>query len=122
MNYLMISNPSFGIRGLPVSTLLCYALITVLNLIAIARSVPERPDYFGLFARPALAAALMSLAAWWSQRALCLLLPAGLATVAAVLLAVLIYALAAVALRAVTREELETLPKGDKLARLLRIR
>lgn len=122
MNYLMISNSSFGIRGLPVSTLLCYALITVLNLIAIARSVPERPDYFGLFARPALAAALMGLAAWWSQRALCLLLPAGLATVAAVLLAVLLYALAAVALRAVTREELETLPKGDKLARLLRIR
>lgn len=60
MNYLMISSPDYGIRGLPVSTLCCYALITVLNLMAIARYVPEKPDYFRVFCRPGLAALVMA--------------------------------------------------------------
>ena len=75
MNYLMISSPDYGIRGLPVSTLCCYALITVLNLMAIARYVPEKPDYFRVFCRPGLAALVMGLAAWAVRRLLAALLP-----------------------------------------------
>ena len=105
LNYLMISNPDYGIRGLPVSTLCCYALITVLNLGAIARYVPERPDYFRVFSRPGLAALGMGAAAWWLHRLLADLLPGGLATLLAVALAAVIYAGAALLLGAVGREE-----------------
>ncbi len=41
--------PRHGRSGRRVSTLYCYALIVVLNLIAIARLVPERPAYLRLF-------------------------------------------------------------------------
>ena len=92
LNYLMISNPDYGIRGLPVSTLCCYALITVLNLGAIARYVPERPDYFRVFSRPGLAALGMGAAAWW------------------------------LLLGAVGREEAMALPGGERLVRWLRLK
>ena len=122
LNYLMISNPDYGIRGLPVSTLCCYALITVLNLGAIARYVPERPDYFRVFSRPGLAALGMGAAAWWLHRLLADLLPGGLATLLAVALAAVIYAGAALLLGAVGREEAMALPGGERLVRWLRLK
>ena len=122
LNYLMISNPDYGIRGLPVSTLCCYALITVLNLGAIARYVPERPDYFRIFSRPGLAALGMGAAAWWLHRLLADLLPGGLATLLAVALAAAIYAGAALLLGAVGREEAMALPGGERLVRWLRLK
>lgn len=122
MNYLMISSPDYGIRGLPVSTLCCYALITVLNLMAIARYMPEKPDYFRVFCRPGLAALVMGLAAWAVRRLLAALLPGGLATLLAVIIAAAVYAGAALLLGAVDREELLALPGGEKLARLLRLK
>lgn len=122
LNYLMISNPDYGIRGLPVSTLCCYALITVLNLGAIARYVPERPDYFRVFSRPGLAALGMGAAAWWLHRLLADLLPGGLATLLAVSLAAVIYAGAALLLGAVGREEAMALPGGERLVRWLRLK
>ena len=114
MNYLMISSPDYGIRGLPVSTLCCYALITVLNLMAIARYVPEKPDYFRVFCRPGLAALVMGLAAWAVRRLLAALLPGGLATLLAVIIAAAVYAGAALLLGAVDREELLALPGGGE--------
>lgn len=122
LNYLMISNPDYGIRGLSVSTLCCYALITVLNLGAIARYVPERPDYFRVFSRPGLAALGMGAAAWWLRRLLADLLPGCLATLLAVALAAVIYAGAALLLGAVAREEAMALPGGERLVRWLRLK
>ena len=43
------------------------------------------------------------------------------ATMAAILVAVVIYFVLIVALRAISRDDLALMPKGDKLARLLRL-
>ena len=39
----------------------------------------------------------------------------------AILIAVIIYAVLVVALRAITREDLSLMPKGDKIAKILRL-
>ena len=39
----------------------------------------------------------------------------------AILIAVIIYAVLAVALRAISREDLSLMPKGDKIAKILRL-
>lgn len=119
-NYLMVANPAIGIHGAPVSTLYCYALIVLLNLIAIWRCVPEKPDYFQVFWRPAVAAAVMGVGAGCLYRVLCLAIPGRVAVLLTVLLAVVIYAVLAVALGAVRREDVAGLPKGEKIARFLR--
>ena len=76
-NYLMVGDPATNVRGAPVSTLYCYALIVVLNLIAIARCVPERPAYLHLFAKPLLITAVMALALGAVTRADVIGLPKG---------------------------------------------
>ena len=121
-NYLMVGDPATGIRGAAVSTLYCYALIAVINLAAIARLVPERPGYISLFAKPVLLTAVMALAARSGYGLFCRLLPERWAVLPAVLLAAVVYVVLALAIGAVTRQDLQTLPKGEKLADRLHLR
>lgn len=121
-NYLMVGDPAVGIRGAAVSTLYCYALIVVLNLIAIARFVPERPGYIALFAKPVLVTAVMALAARGGYGLCCRVMPERLAVLPAVLAAAAVYAVLILAVGAVTRQDAAMLPKGEKLAEKLHLR
>ena len=121
-NYLMVGDPATNVRGAPVSTLYCYALIVVLNLIVIARCVPERPAYLRLFAKPLLITAVMAIAARSSYGVLVRCLPARWAVLPAILLAVVVYGVLALALGAVTRADVVGLPKGEKIAEILHLR
>lgn len=121
-NYLMVGDPAIGIRGAAVSTLYCYALIALLNLIAIARLVPERPGYIRLFALPLLLTVVMALAARSGYGLLCRLLSQRWAVLPAVAIAAAVYVLLALATGAVTRSDVLALPKGEKIAEFLHLR
>lgn len=121
-NYLLVANPAVGIRGAAVGTLACYVLITLINLIAIHRLVPRHPDYFAVFFRPAVATAAMAVVARGSWSMIDRLTQGSrLAVPAAVALAVAVYAMASLFLGAVRRQDVLMLPKGEKIADLLRI-
>ena len=121
-NFLLVADPEVGIRGAAVGTLSCYVLITVINLIAIHRLVPRRPDYFAVFSKPVLATAAMAVVAAGSWSLLDRLLSGSrLAVVMAIALAVAVYAVAVLVLRAVSRQDLLALPKGEKIADFLRM-
>ena len=130
LNYNLVAVPSINIHGAPIGTLVCFALTAVLNLIAVARITDFRLNYPGYFLRPLLASLAMALTAR-GVYALCarfllteessrMLLLACVG--AAILAAVVVYGALVLALRCIRREDLELLPKGDKLARLLHVR
>jgi stage V sporulation protein B len=121
VNYFMVGNPSIGIKGASVGTLYCYVLIVILNLIAIRRVVPQQIDFGSLFGRPLLATAVMGGCAWGGHLLLCRILPSSVATVLAVLLAVVVYGALVLALHIVSREEIELLPGGKKIAKFLHL-
>ena len=121
-NYLMVGDPATGIRGAAVSTLYCYGLIVLIDLIAIARLVPERPGYIRLFARPVLVTAVMALAARSGYGLFCRVLPERWAVLPAIAVAAAVYAILALAVGAVTRTDVVTLPKGEKIADFLHLR
>ena len=117
--------PVFGIKGAPISTTACYAVIAVLNLCVLAAVLGKsRPRYLPLLCKPALAAALMGGCAHFVFRFLHT--AAGLspqwAVLAAIVLAASFYAFLALLLRMVTREDLALIPKGEKIAKILHIR
>ncbi len=133
VSYTLLGIPSVGILGAPLGNLACYAVICILNLIFIRRTAAECPPLLPLFLRPFLASALMGGCAWgihallriafarlglFQSGRLEFLAPAAVAIAAGVIL----YLVFVVVLRAITKEELELVPKGDKLGRLLRIR
>ena len=73
--------------------------------------------------RPLIASAIMGAGTFMVYRVLRTLLPSGrLACLAALLFAVCLYLILAVALRCITYEDCMLLPKGEKIAKILRIR
>ena len=129
-NYNVVAMPNVGIYGAPVGNILCFSLCMLLDLIVISRVIPNRPRYSTIFLKPLIASALMGGAAWAVYGLLSRLLGGGevlsrsagaVATLGAIAVAGVIYLALIVALRAFSREDLSLMPKGDKIARLLRM-
>ena len=121
-NYLMVGNPDMGIRGAPVGTLYSYALIVVLNMIAVYRCMKGRVDFFRCLWRPGLCTVVMALAARSAFTLLGRYVSQNLAVAAAIAAAAAVYAVMALALGAVTRDDLRHFPKGEKWAQRLHLR
>ena len=125
-NYVLVGLPDVGIHGAPISTTLCYLTILLINLWNIRRlKVP-----FSLtrsFARPLLSAVVMGIFVLLIWPPLSGMLSGGrlvslLAVLLTVALAAVIYLLMLVAAKALPREDILMLPKGEKIAKILRIR
>ncbi len=130
VNYILVGDPRINILGAPIGTIVCYMVITALNVIFLTVKLPERPNYFKITFRPLVCALLMGGAAWGvyglSEKYLLPLLGGGrlagiICLALAVIIAVLVYAVLIIALRAVTKEDILLLPKGNKLAKLLKL-
>lgn len=136
-NYNLVG--AIGIAGAPVGNILCFGLALVLDLVVITRVIPNRPRLLPIFAKPAVASAVMGGAAWAVYGLLSRILSseqvnqAGqtvravsrMGNAAGIFLAIavagVVYLVLVIALRAISRDDLALMPKGDKLARLLRL-
>lgn len=125
-NYALVGLPDIGIHGAPIGTSLCYLVILVINLVNIRRlHIP-----FSLrrsFLRPLLAAGVMGVFVWLIYPPLAVLLGNGrlmslISVLLTVALAAVIYLLMLIAVKALPREDILMLPKGEKIAKILRIR
>ena len=136
-NYNLVG--AIGIAGAPVGNILCFGLALVLDLVVITRVIPNRPRLLPIFAKPAVASAVMGGAAWAVYGLLSRILSseqvdqAGqtvravsrMGNAAGIFLSIavagVVYLVLVIALRAISRDDLALMPKGDKLARLLRL-
>ena len=123
--YILSGNPVLGIYGVPICTIICYAAIGVLNLVAIAIKVPQKPRLLRNLLRPVLPAAVMGVFVYGVCWALTKFLGPDTSAVilcgVPVVVGVVIYVAAIAAFKTVKREDCLLLPKGEKLARLLRL-
>ena len=123
VNFILVGIPALNIVGAPIGTLVCYVCITVLDLITMRKSVTTRPVILKNLVRPFLAAAIMGGATYMVYHVLANVLGSmKLACLVALVFAVIVYFILVVALRCVTYEDCLLLPKGEKIAKILRIR
>ena len=126
VSYNLVGNPRIMIFGAPVGTLTCFTLVSVLNLAIIKRVVPHPPSYIKVFLKPLIASAVMGAAVWASHGLLSRFLSGNfvreaVATLGAILVGVVVYALLILALKAISSDDLALMPKGEKIAKILHI-
>lgn len=143
-NYRLVGTPAVGIYGAPFGNVLCFGLCMALDLLILSRVIPRRRlSLRSAFVKPAVASALMGALAWavhglsskllLSRGWLCTVeettqevlglsrTGTALTVLLAIGAAVAVYAFLVVVLRAISREDLSLMPKGEKIARLLRL-
>ena len=124
INWFLIANPKINIIGAPVGTFCGYLTMCLMDYAFIRKALGQNPNMGRVMGKPLLCSALMAVAALGSYAALTALLgQSWLALLAsmgiAIGIAVIVYAVAVIRLRALTMEDLKLIPKGEKIGRLL---
>lgn len=125
--YILSGNPYIGILAAPIGTAICYLSIGVLNLIAIGNMVPQKPALLKNLLRPLLPALIMGAAVFGAYELLSVYLSAQSRLSAVILCAgpiavgVVVYFVCVVVLKSIKKEDCLLLPKGEKIAKLLKL-
>lgn len=131
LNWFLVGNPSINIYGAPIGTLACYVVMSGLNLWFVMHKMPERPKLSKIFVKSIISCAVMGISAWLVYPAILGLLGAGpeperkiilFALVPTVAVAVVVYGVMTIFTKAITLEDMKLVPKGEKIAKLLRIK
>lgn len=116
VNYILIAIPQINIVGAVISTTVCYIVCSILNFRALVKATGVRPDYAGMLLKPGISAVCMSVAAICSYKVLYNLIPSNtFATLAAIVLAMVVYFIAMVLVKGFKRDDLKMMPAGTKL-------
>ena len=123
--YILVGNPNIGILGAPIGSVLSYAAIAALNLLSIRRVVAQKPALLSNLLRPLLPAGLMGVAVFGCRFLLERILGADGSRVllcgVPIAVGVVAYVLGIALFRTVKKEDCLLLPKGEKIAKLLKL-
>lgn len=142
VNNMLVRREDVGIVGAPIGTLVCYFIVAMIELLLIKRVLPKPPSYGQIFIKPLIAALVMGAGAWATYGLMSRLLMSmtrfqtaleggavaisalgnAIATLGAIGVGVVIYGALIVALRAISKEDLMLMPKGEKIAKILHLR
>ncbi len=145
-NYVLVAMPAVNIGGAPVSTLLCYMVIAILNILSVKRIMKPNLSLGEFVIKPVIASGAMGIAAYGAYQltakvlgiaplsltlnflpqtapAFGLLSSERLTVIIAVgvsiAAAVIVYAIMIFVLRMLKRDDVLMMPKGEALAKIL---
>jgi stage V sporulation protein B len=120
LSYILIGMPSINIKGAAISTTISYLVVALLNWHDI-NNTKIKINLVKISSRTLLSSAIMALATGVSFKLLKSVMESqSLATLGAIAVAGIVYSVSLFVTGAITKEDLELIPKGEKLARFVR--
>lgn len=118
-SYILLGIPAVNINGAAIGSVLAYVTAGILNFRALKKYTNVSLDMKSIFFRPLAAALIMGAAAIVSYKLLFLITSSNaVSTLVSVMFAAAIYFVSAFLTGAVTKDEIELIPKGDLIYRL----
>ena len=123
-NFVLVGNPRFNIYGAVIGTVLFYAVSVIINLVFVIKETHVKIDIMADFVKPLIASALCGAGAYATHYFLAnkVFSTTGdsiLALIVAIVVAVIIYAAVLLLIRGLVKEDVESLPMGKKIAKVL---
>ncbi|MEA5085477.1 MAG: polysaccharide biosynthesis protein [Lachnospiraceae bacterium] len=116
LNYVLIVIPAINVKGAVISTIVCYAVASTLNLRALIKATKFTPDLSGALLKPTIAAIAMGLACYFSYKG-AFALKAGntISTLVAIIVSIGVYGFVMLIIKGITKDDLGAVPGGKKL-------
>jgi len=119
VNYVLVGIPEINIQGANVGSMVCYGFVTVVAMFVLCRRTKVVPDFVSILVKPLIAAVICGVAAYFSEILFDIVFTQKIATILAVIVAILVYFLALLLIRAIKKEDLLQMPKGNKIVKIL---
>lgn len=119
--YTLSAIPSINVKGAAIGTVVAYAIASGLNIIAVKKYTGVKIDLVLTYVKPLISTAAMGVSCYMAYRLASLVFGNVFSTFLAVLVAIVVYALFILLSGAVKLEEIERLPKGKKIVKLIKV-
>ena len=120
LTYILVGINVLNINGAAISTIVAYVISFTLNNMAVKRYSGTKIDHVQTYVKPFIASAVMGIGVFLMYKLMRMVVGNSISTLVAIMIGVLIYGVLIIFLKVVTPDELETLPMGSKLNRLIR--
>ena len=119
INLLLVSNPSFGANGAAIGSVVCHMVAFSIAFTTLRRNVKLNLKVGNFLIKPIIATIIMSICSLFIYNVLLGIISQALATLIAIIFAVVIYAISVVVLKILSKEEFYMIPYGQKIYKLL---
>lgn len=119
VNYTFVSIPEINIKGAPIGTLVCYAVMVIAGLLIVKKTAQCRLDLRGIVLKPLFASLLTSICAVTCHSLLCYIMTSRMSTILSVAISAVFYVVFACCIRIIEKNEIKLLPMGEKLIKVL---
>lgn len=119
VNLLLVSRPEININGAPIGTTLCYFTVMSLNIISIKKYTGIKFGITGFVVKPLILGIVTALSAFYSYKAFAIFAGNLISTAGAICVAVVCYGVCMLAIKAIDKDDVRLLPKGEKILKIL---
>ncbi len=118
-NLVLVPIPQIGAAGAAIGSVVCHMVACTIVFIVIRRSIKLKLGFSKFIIKPIIATTMMGICSYAIYFVLTGILPGRLVTIIALSTAVIIYVLALIALKILTKEEIYMIPYGQKIYAVL---
>ncbi len=120
-NYILVGNPSINIKGAPIGSILCYAIVVSINLVMLIKVTKSKVNFVSVFIKPLICGGLSASMAWivYNVSEHFIISSVTISTVLAVGAAVAVYFISLLLIRGLSHDDIKMLPKGEKIGKRL---
>jgi len=119
ITYVLTGIPQFNVKGAAVGTVFAYFIAYMLNMLSVKKETGVTFGFADFFLKPVLSAGTMGIIVLITYRQLVSYLGNSLTTVLAIGIGGLVYVIMLFKTSAITSEDLEVMPKGEKIINIL---
>lgn len=120
VTFILTGIPSLNVKGAAFGTLTAYAVAAILDFIGVIKYTGTKFDFKLTVAKPVIASATMGVVAYFAYKFASGHFGNAISCVIAIGLGVLVYVVVALAIGTITLEEIEGLPKGKSITKIIR--
>lgn len=120
INFALVGTPRINILGVPIGTTVCYAYICIANFICFVKYSGIMPNLYTCIGKFLIAGVACGAAAWGISFGMIRLgFSQSISTIISIAAAVVVYIVFLSILKALVKEDILSLPKGEKIVKVL---
>lgn len=119
LNLILVPIPSIGVNGAAIASVACHLVAFMISIVALKRTIKLNLSFSKFVVKPVIATGIMAVCSYFIYSILSGIISENLATIVAIISAMILYGLSIIALKVFKKEEIEMLPCGNKLCKIL---
>lgn len=119
MNLVLVPIPDIGVNGAAWGSVACHMVAFTIAITSLRKNIKLDLTFSKFVIKPLLAVTIMGICSYFSYSILLGIIPVKLATIVAIIVAIIIYVLAIISLKVFSKEEIQMMPQGEKICKVL---